>query len=69
MSRTIIHKDKAKFKQGFELTEKYARQCDRRNSERGYFKNVKNKKKEIIFKSVTKEEREKYRNPSIEYIL
>ncbi len=48
MSRTTIHKDKAKFKQGFELTEKYARQCDRRNSERGYFKNIKNQKKDII---------------------
>ena len=46
MSRTKIHKDKAKFKAGFGVTEKYRLQANRRNFERGYFKDLRNKLRE-----------------------
>ena len=52
MSRTKIHKDKAKFKAGFGITEKYRLQANRRNFERGYFKDLRNKLREKSYEKL-----------------
>lgn len=73
MSKTNIHIDKAKFRHSGKLTEAYRLQCNRKNFEKGHFRNLRNKIREnetkIEFKSVTPEERSRLKVDAYPYIL